>query len=245
METEQRLNIVQRLAGIRKMAAAVKKSASGYNYTYSPEDEILANVTAGMNKYGVGLHLSVDPNFTITPFDYEKTKRGKNGEILTEKVNEWLFSGVIYFTWINEDDPMDTLSGTWPLVGQQADASQAFGAATTYCNRYFMLKYFQSATTKDDPDNYRSKQKAAEERENIEITKAIVNSLHAVITEFLEANPDGREAISKIIPKYVKVNGKASKDYFKLTDPDAASALQTEVLNYIEAYNTKAKEKKA
>lgn len=233
------MNIWQKLAGIRKMAAVVKKSANGYNYSYSPEDEILANVTAGMDKYRVGLHLDIDPAYDIRPFDYEKSKRGKNGEMITEKINEWLFRGVMNFRWVNIDNPEEFVVGKWPLIGQQADASQAFGAATTYCNRYFMLKYFQSATTKDDPDNYRSKQKEAADREDAETAKAMITALHETVTGYLETYPDQRAALLDIIPQYVKVNGRGSKDYFKVKDPEVAAELQKAMLEYMEKNATK------
>ncbi len=237
------MNLAQKLSAIRKMVAAVKKSASGYNYTYSPEDEVLAAVTAGMNKYGVDLHISIDPSIEVMTIEYDKTKRLKNGETQTETVHEWGLKGFFYYKWINIDNPEDFRDGTWFLGGQQQDLSQAFGSAMTYCTRYFYLKYFQIATTKDDPDNYRSKQKLAEDRENSETAKAIITALHAIVTEFIEKNPDKREDLLKIIPKYVIVNGKPSKDYFKLTDPDAATALQTAILDYIE--KTKKEGKKA
>lgn len=231
---EQKLNIIQKLSGIRKMAAAVKKSADGYNYTYPPEDEVLANVTAGMNKYGVGLHLSVDPNYKITPFDYDKVKKNKQGEIISsEKINEWLFEGTAIYEWINEEDPNDRIEATWPLIGQQTDASQAFGSATTYCNRYFMLKYFQTATVKDDPDAYRSKQKSKEDADNIEKATNIITAMHVLVNDFVQKFPDKREAISAIVKKYVVVKKKPSSDYFQVTDPDVALKLQEEIINFI------------
>lgn len=232
--SEQKLNIIQKLSGIRKMAAAVKKSEKGYNYTYPSEEEVLANVNAGMNKYGVGLHLSMDPNFDVVPFDYDKVKKNKEGEIIsTEKVNEWLFKGTLIYTWINEENTEDQISATWPIIGQQADASQAFGAATTYCNRYFMLKYFQTATTKDDPDNYRSKLKAKEDADNIEKATNIITAMHALVNEFVQKFPDQREKISAIVKKYVVVNKKPSTDYFQVKDPDIALKLQEEVTKFI------------
>ena len=36
------LNLVQKLAGIRKMVEVIRKNKSGYNYKYVSEDEILA-----------------------------------------------------------------------------------------------------------------------------------------------------------------------------------------------------------
>lgn len=234
---EAKMNLAQKLGAIRKMAAAVKKSASGYNYTYAPEDEVLAAITAGMNKYGVDLHIEVKDGWTLQQLESEKIKTLKNGESRVEKNVEWLFTGNIKFKWINMDDTTDTREGNWPIIGQQSDSSQAFGSAATYCTRYFYLKYFQIATTKDDPDNYRSKQKQNEDRENTLLAKAIVDEMHANIVAFMEGHADQKEELSKIIKKHVKVGGKPSGDYFKVTDPDVAFALQTEIDAFIESVN--------
>lgn len=52
---QENLNLVQKLAKIRSMSDAVAKSKRGYNYSYEDITEILANVTAGMKRYGVTL----------------------------------------------------------------------------------------------------------------------------------------------------------------------------------------------
>lgn len=231
-----KMNLVQKLACIRKMAAVVKKSADGYNYKYPPEDAVLANVTAGMDKYHVSLHVEVDPRYEVVPFSYKQYKKDKAGNVTETEVNEWLFKGNLHYTWKNDDNPDETITANWPLVGQQSDASQAFGSATTYCQRYFLLKYFQTATTKDDPDNYRDKQKDAAEREGKEAARAIIDAMHMAITEFTEGYADARSELGNIIKKHVRVKGKPSGDYFSVTDQTVAAELQKEVLDFIEAY---------
>lgn len=236
------MNLVQKLAEIRKMAAAVKKNEKGYNYTYPSEEAVLANVTAGMNKYHVSLHVEIDPRYDIIPFEYTKYKKNKEGEIISEeKVNEWAFKGIIHYIWKNDENPSDIVEANWPIVGQQADVSQAFGSGMTYCQRYFLLKYFQSASTKDDPDAYRSKQKALEEAENTQRAQDIVAVLHVDVNDFLEKHASSREGLTKIIKKYVIVNGKPSADYFKLTDPDIAAAMRDDIKKYIESEEKKGK----
>lgn len=236
------MNLVQKLAEIRKMAAAVKKNEKGYNYTYPSEEAVLANVTAGMNKYHVSLHVEIDPRYDIIPFEYTKYKKNKEGEIISEeKVNEWAFKGIIHYIWKNDENPSDIVEANWPIVGQQADVSQAFGSGMTYCQRYFLLKYFQSASTKDDPDAYRSKQKALEEAENTQRAQDIVAVLHVEVNDFLEKHASSRDGLTKIIKKYVIVNGKPSADYFKLTDPDIAAAMRDDIKKYIESEEKKGK----
>ena len=50
--SEEALNLFQKLAKIRAISDAAQKNKRGYNYTYTDITEILANVTAGMKKYG-------------------------------------------------------------------------------------------------------------------------------------------------------------------------------------------------
>ena len=77
----EEMTIYQKLAGIRKMVEVIRKNKSGYNYKYVSEDEILARVTAGMDKYHVLLYPGIVPaTAIITPYNYTKIKSTKNGD---------------------------------------------------------------------------------------------------------------------------------------------------------------------
>lgn len=238
------MNIYQKLAEIRKMAAVVKKNKSGYGYKYPSEEEILVNITAGMNKYGISLVPRLVNGVNVTPYSYTKRKFAKDGTVLPDEiVNEILINGQLEFTWIDDDNPKDMVVVPWTVVGQQSDASQAFGSALTYCQRYFMLKYFQSATTEGDVDAYRSKQKENEEKEERETTKAIIDTVHASVTTFLTKYPDKKADITSLIKKHVIVDGKGSGDYYKVTKIDVANGLKEAITRFI-AENSKVSAKK-
>jgi hypothetical protein len=216
------------------MATVVAESATGYGYTYAPEEEVLANVTAGMNKYGVSLIPRIT-TFSVTPISYTKRKFTKDGIALDELINEMLVSGEIEYTWVDDENPEDMVVVPWALVGKQNDPSMAFGSAMTYCGRYFMLKYFQSATTKqDDVDAYVTKQKEKEEAEERETAKAIVDAIHAMVSAFVGKYADHRENVLSIIKKHVIIDGKSSADYYKITKPDVAVGLKEAITKYIE-----------
>lgn len=74
------------------------------------------------------------------------------------------------------------------MVGQQGDASQAFGSGLTYANRYFMLKFFQIATPDDDPDNWRSKKEEAEQEAEMAIVRPIITKIDDHVKTYLNAN---------------------------------------------------------
>ena len=224
------MNIYQKLAKIRKPVEVLQKNKAGYGYRYVTEDVILSKITGLMDKLGVSLIPCISPGTTVVePYTYEKTKSTKDGKIYNEKVNEILVRSDMVWKWINNDNPEDCVSVPWALVGQQADASQAFGSGLSYSSRYFMLKYFNVATSDDDPDAWRAAQKEVENEENKAIAKEIVDRVHAIVTEFLEKNPDNKNDVVEIVKKYAKTkSGKASANYYEITDPIVASELLKE-----------------
>ena len=166
---DESLNIYQKLARIRKIVGVIKKNKSGYGYKYTTEDEILAKITAGMERYGVSLLPMIKSGTgEVTPYKYVD-KKGKDAY-------EIIVSADMVFRWVNDENPEEHIDVDWMMVGQQGDAAQAMGAGLTYTNRYFLLKYFQISTVEDDPDNWRSKKKAVLDEEiNDDIKKKVLD----------------------------------------------------------------------
>lgn len=221
------MNIYQKLAKIRKPAEVLQKNKQGYGYTYVTEDVILSKITGLMDKLGVSLIPNiVKDTLKVEPYRYTKTKSTKDGKIFEENVNEVLVSGDMEWHWVNNEDPNDRVIVPWAMVGQQSDASQAFGSGLTYSSRYFMLKYFNIATSDDDPDEWRREQKEAELAEDKEIASKIIEQVHALVTARIETNPEDKQQIIDIIKLYAKTkSGKSSANYYDITDPTTASRL--------------------
>nr|CRY97815.1 hypothetical protein [uncultured prokaryote] len=174
-----------------------------------------------MDKY----HLSLVPGIVggttkVEPYPYKKTKTTKGGEIYEENVNEVLVSADMTWTWVNNDNPEEKVVVGWTLVGQQSDASQAFGSGLTYSDRYFLLKYFNVATTDDDPDAHRSKQRAAEAAEDKMIAEQIIGTFDEVVKMFLKENESKAEDVKKFVSKYAK-----GGNYFAITESTLAAKL--------------------
>ena len=210
---EQKLNIHQKLLKIADMAGILQKNRSGFNYKYVTEDEIQAKITAGMQKYGVMLYPSLVPGtLKVTPYHYEKPKtkkeekvndQGKKYTAVVEylvPVNEVIVNAEVLYKWVNTDNPEETVECYWAYIGQMEDASQAFGAGATYGNRYYLMKALQLATTEDDPDEYRSKQRAAENYEEEKKQREAEEELAKAKAEVTAA---GTELINKGIDKNV------------------------------------------
>lgn len=230
-EQNELLNIYQKLAKIRKPVEILQKNKAGYGYKYVTEDLILAKISGLMEKYGVSLIPNIVHGSTeMTQYSYTKTKSTKDGKIFEERVNEILIKADMEWHWVNNDDPADRIIVPWTLVGQQSDASQAFGSGLSYSARYFMLKYFNVATSDDDPDHWRSLQKEVEESENREVAKSIVGKIHTMVSEYIVNHEKDRQKICDIVAKYAKDSkGKACGNYNLITDPVVASKLLDEL----------------
>lgn len=237
----EEMSIYQKLAGIRKMVEVIRKNKSGYNYKYVSEDEILARVTAGMDKYHVLLYPGIVPNTAaITPYNYTKVKSAKNGDKIEESVNEVLVNADMTFTWVNLDNPSDQLIVPWVIVGQQSDASQAVGSGLSYLHRYFMLKFFQIATPDDDPDNWRSKKLEAAEAEERQIVNGLVEEIDGLVSSYLSAISDedqlkdARSKLTTLVKKYVKDDkGKPSGNYRLISAVKTATDLLEAVKKFV------------
>lgn len=221
MANQQSLNIYQKLAKIRKQVEVIQRNKKGYGYTYVSEDEILAKISGFMDKYALSLIPSVIHNSSIvSPYSTKKTKSTNKGEIYEENVNEVLVSADMVFTWVNNENPEERVDVPWILVGHQSDGSQSFGSGLSYAMRYFLLKFFNIATPDDDPDKWRSKQRAAGAAEDKMIAEEIISGFDALVKDYLASNPDKAEEVKKFVVKYVK-----GGNYFAITESVLASKL--------------------
>lgn len=204
------LTLHQRILKIADMAGVLQKSKSGYSYKYVPEEDIQAKVTAGLQKYGIMLYNSIVPGtLKVTPISYEKydTKLKMN-----KPVNEVIVSADMTYTWVNAENPEERVETTWAFVGQMEDAAQAMGAGLTYANRYYLMKQLQLATTESDPDNYRSKQKEAEDYEAKENAAKLAKKVKEVVdagVALMKAGVDKAEMMG-IVASYNDGNGNPS-----------------------------------
>jgi len=239
-QAEEKMNIYQKLAKIRKNMEVFKKNKDGYGYKYVSEDEILSKLSVWLDKTRLLLIPEIKPGTAIARMqDLDQTKVDKkSGMVYQELKNEVLVEAEVTFTWLNIDNPEEKLTIQWFLTGQQADASQAFGSGLTYCMRYFLLKFFNIATVEDDPDNWRSKQKNAEKEEDLLIAKEVTQMIDEVAKKYVADSKDveaAKERLLKITKKYVK-----SGNYLKITEP----ALASKLLDEVKALAGKTKEEK-
>lgn len=222
--SEVKQNLYEKLAEIGEAVKILKKDKSGYGYTYVEEADILARIQGKMKEKKVSLVPRITPGTTHwTPRDYIKDAKDKTGKMYDAKVNEGVVEGEMMFTWVNNDDPTETIEIPWYFVGQQSDASQAYGSALTYASRYFLLRYFNIATS-NDPDALIAKKK----KEEAEREKKILDDLIAQVRDRLNAVAAADE---KAIPKLQEIVKKhaGSKEIKSIKSPEVAAAILEEL----------------
>ena len=218
---EEQLNLYQKLAKIRKQVEVIQRNKKGYGYTYVSDDEILAKISGLMDKYGISLIPGViHQSASVAPYHTIKTKTTNKGDMYEEHVNEILVSADMTFNWVDNEHPEDRIEVPWLLVGHQSDASQSFGSGLSYSMRYFLLKFFNIATPNDDPDNWRSKQRAAAAEEDKMVAQEIIERFDADAKAYLKDHPDDVERFKKFAARYAK-----GGNYFAITESLVASKL--------------------
>lgn len=137
------MNIFQKLIEVRKSCEYLKKDNKGYQFNFVSSSQTLGTLRAAMDKHGLLLVPKVISHETR---DHE-TKKGEH---------EYFTIASMSFTWINADQPEEQIECPW--LGQGLDSGEkGVGKAMTYAEKYFLLKFFNIATDKDDPDSFQKK----------------------------------------------------------------------------------------
>lgn len=141
------MNIYQKLIEVRKTVPYLQKESKGHQYQYVGSSQVLAAVRAKMDEVGLLLVPSVKAH-TVTP-------ENSNGRMtyFTELEMD--------FTWVNAEKPDEKIVCSWYGQGIDIAGEKGVGKALTYAEKYFMLKSFNIATDKDDPDSFQEKQEGS------------------------------------------------------------------------------------
>lgn len=137
------MNIYEKLIEVRKAVPYLKKDNAGYQFKYVSSSQTLGAVRAEMDQQ----KLLLIPEVTAKEVREHVTSKGGK-EFFTE-LN-------ITFTWVNAENPEERISCPW--YGQGIDSGEkGVGKAMTYAEKFFLLKFFNIATDKDDPDSFQEK----------------------------------------------------------------------------------------
>lgn len=199
------MNLYQKLIEVRKAVPYLKKENSGYQFNYVSSSQVLGNLKAKMDELGVLLIPSV-----VTKELQEKTTQKGGKEYLTELVME--------FVWINAENPEEQIKCGW--YGQGLDSGEkGVGKALTYSEKYFMLKFFNIPTDKDDPDSFQEKvgsdntqgkkqsdngkTGSGNKPKDSEISPDNIKALHAIRSEFAIDEDEFKNRIGKMLKREI------------------------------------------
>ena len=149
------MNIYEKLLKIRKEVEYIQKTEKGnQGAMYVDPAVLLKTIRDKMDIEELLLIPSIN-NATNECIDFP-TSNNPNAK-------NFVFNGTMVFRWVNCEKPTEIVDVPWFLSGKHMqDPAMAYGSALTYTERYFLLKFFQIPTAKDDPEFFEKKTKKKE-----------------------------------------------------------------------------------
>lgn len=178
MSEQKPMNLQQKLIEVRKAVPYLQKAASGPQYQYVGSSQTLSSVMEKMNDLGILLKQEIISQ-RVTQFHTAK------GAL------QFMTDADMRFTWINADDPTDREEALWQ--GQGVDnGEKGIGKLATYAEKYFILKSFNIATDKDDPDSFQQKAESYKPK----ATPEMVSTLRTLVMTLSEKTGETPKVIS-------------------------------------------------
>lgn len=223
---EEKLNLFQKIADVKKSIESFTKDTEGYKYKYVSGSQVLHSIRAKMEEH----NLLFIPK--ITRSSYKEIQVLVKGQL---KPNILVEVDLIY-TWIDADNPEDKFEIPFFAIGHQDDASKALGTALTYSERYLLMKQFNIPTDEDDADAKQKKEKYTPKEmassEDIGNLKIALNELASVSAEGTTEETIKRYMIEKKgMPPYEKMTKETALmwiDYFKAETKKRSENMEVE-----------------
>ena len=176
-----KLNLWQKIVEVRKTIPYIKKDGKGYGYDYTKESTIMGIIKDAMDAQGLILYQELRDleNITMTIIAKDKSTKDVTGVKAT-----------FIYHWINADAPDERMYAQQVLQDYKSDV-QGCGGLMTYGIRYFLLKFFNIATDKDDPDIFdRNIESFKTDKEGVEdistpaadfVSKEQIKAIHSLV----------------------------------------------------------------
>lgn len=150
------MNIYQKLAQVRKSIPVLyKKYSDSLKAKVMSSEDLLQEINEHINNAGLFLITEQIEEPVVIRYTEDKEKWDNYAKKqISYKSTTYEASVKLKYTWINIDNPEEKLSLNWfcTAINQQGDPAKSIGAALTYSEKYFLLKFFNIETSKDDPD---------------------------------------------------------------------------------------------
>jgi len=163
------MKLLQKLLEIRKAVEYIQKTEKGNQGAMYVDPAVLVKkIRDKMDEHAILLIPSLK-NSTVESIP-DSTKANPNA-------TSFLFKSEMIYTFYDAANT-DKIEVPWFITGKHLqDPAMAGGAALTYFERYFMLKFFQIPTAKDDPEYFKNKTKEKEPQKQITLSQDNVNWL--------------------------------------------------------------------
>lgn len=203
------MNIYQKLVEVRKEVPYLQKENKGYQFNYVSSSQVLASIKRKMDELGLLLIPNIDSS-KVTMDIFDKTDAKGN----TKRTVDYFTEIEINFTWVNAENPEEKITCHWYGQGLDTAGEKGVGKALTYAEKYFMLKFFNIPTDKDDPDSF---------QEKIEKSDTINETLQKKIWSI--AGKTNAKLVKEIIGKhgYINTSDIKTADYDKIVKEIEAS----------------------
>ncbi|MEK5065935.1 ERF family protein [Cytobacillus sp. FSL R5-0596] len=180
MEQQQdSLNIYQKLIEVRKTVPYLQKESQGAQYQYVGSSQVLSAVRAKMDELGLLLTVKITGHNVQSDTVENKDKYDK-----VKRTTTYFTELDLEFTWINAENPDEKLIMPFYAQGVDIAGEKGVGKALTYGEKFFLLKQFNIATDKDDPDSFQ--EKAESYRKPDPISSKDVGTLKTKVLEFAQ-----------------------------------------------------------
>lgn len=146
------MNIYQKLIEVRRAVPYLQKESKGHQYNYTGSSQVLSAVRQKLDE----LSLILIPRITSTNVLTE-TVENKDKYDNLKKTTTYFTELTMTMTWVNAENPEEAIECPWYAQGVDIAGEKGVGKALTYSEKYFLLKQFNIATDKDDPDAFQQK----------------------------------------------------------------------------------------
>ena len=147
------MNLYQKLIEVRKEVPYLQKENQGEQYKYVSSSQVLGNVKAKLDELGVLLIPAVKSHL-VTTSSIEFFNEKNN---ITKRTNTYFTELDMIMTWVNAEKPDEKIECSWYGQGVDIAGEKGVGKALTYAEKYFILKFFNIPTDKDDPDSFQKR----------------------------------------------------------------------------------------
>lgn len=126
----------------------------------------------------------------------EFIEKDKWGNQKPKRTTTYFTELTLEMTWINAENPEEQIKVPWYGQGVDIAGEKGVGKALTYAEKYFLLKQFNIATDKDDPDSFQQDKPAKPGQPKQEIKPSNDNT-EGIYTKISEAQAKRLFALSK------------------------------------------------